>query len=155
MGLWKIGKTETLQFVQFLTVWGLAEGREQILERALSRLELSMDEIFDVLKWYGYELFLEKMVVDRFERMDVKQFEGLFKIVNYFRLKGAGGESFFGWLEGRIQDSVENGSLSASVLAGILVHYANNMKEDDEFRMKILSKMQSKLKKNLKFLSME
>lgn len=109
--------------------------------------------MFKLLKTkFNVSKAFENVIIGKLkDTLSVTEYEPLFKILNFYRLKGLGEDNFYHSLEEHFVKYIKN--LSGSNIVRLLIHYANNVNETMEFKVRILELIEERFFAISKFLN--
>lgn len=150
---WAKERGECIEYALFFDGWDIKD--TESVESWVSNHadEFTLEETFKLLKTkYNVWKPLENAVIKKLgNTVPMEEYDVLFKILNYYRLKGLGEESFFQSLEEHFVKNIKN--LSGSNLVRLLIHYANNINESMESKIRILQLVEQRIFAVSKFLN--
>lgn len=149
--LWVVDKEEVIELVVWMDGWGLEV--DPVVKRWAENQEFTLGEMWKLLKTgCGMaDVFENMLIVKLKDSLPMEEYGTLFKILNFYRLKGLGSESFFKAMEEHFLANIKN--LSATNTTSLLIHYANNTNESLESRLKIMKAVEDRIYAVSKFLN--
>lgn len=150
---WSKSRAEGVELALFYDGWDIKDTDPVESWVANHADELTTEDMFKLLKTkYNLAKPLENAIIRKLgSALPMEEYEMLFKILNFYRLKEIGEENFYRALEEHFAANIKQ--LSASNLVRLLIHYANNTSETMESKLRIMHLVEQRIFALSKFLN--